>query len=126
MHFPFNWRERLITFMQYYTFAKLTYMLQFFPTFMQNVMHWHIVDTQSFPLEIPSFPKLWDGAYSISERYTFADAAEIVRRVIFASTSISRYLSSSYILITTIHSYAQRRGINVLAEIDVPGHALSW
>ncbi|KAF2286385.1 hypothetical protein GH714_016628 [Hevea brasiliensis] len=66
-----------------------------------NVLHWHIVDTQSFPLEIPSYPKLWDGAYSFSERYTFAEAAEIV-------------------------SYAQRRGINVLAEIDVPGHALSW
>ncbi|KAJ9669871.1 hypothetical protein PVL29_026440 [Vitis rotundifolia] len=66
-----------------------------------NVLHWHIVDTQSFPLEIPSFPKLWNGAYSISERYTMADAAEIV-------------------------SYAQRRGISVLAEIDVPGHALSW
>ncbi|XAR65834.1 Beta-N-acetylhexosaminidase [Bertholletia excelsa] len=66
-----------------------------------NVLHWHIVDTQSFPLEIPSYPKLWDGAYSNSERYTMADAVEIV-------------------------SYAQRRGINVLAEIDVPGHALSW
>ncbi|XP_022864551.1 beta-hexosaminidase 3 [Olea europaea var. sylvestris] len=66
-----------------------------------NVLHWHIVDSQSFPLEIPSYPKLWDGAYSISERYTIEDAAEIV-------------------------SYAQRRGINVLAEIDVPGHALSW
>ncbi|KAJ6726802.1 BETA-HEXOSAMINIDASE [Salix purpurea] len=51
-----------------------------------NVLHWHI---------------LWDGAYSVSERYTFSDAAEIV-------------------------SYAQRRGINVLAELDVPGHALSW
>lgn len=66
-----------------------------------NVLHWHIVDSQSFPLEIPSYPKLWQGAYSISERYTIDDAAEIV-------------------------SYAQRRGINVLAEIDVPGHALSW
>ncbi|GMP22314.1 hypothetical protein CsSME_00000388 [Camellia sinensis var. sinensis] len=66
-----------------------------------NVLHWHIVDSQSFPLEIPSYPKLWFGAYSISERYAMADAAEIV-------------------------SYAQRRGINVLAEIDVPGHALSW
>lgn len=66
-----------------------------------NVLHWHIVDTQSFPLEIPSYPHLWDGAYSVSERYTFSDAAEIV-------------------------SYAQRRGINVLAELDVPGHALSW
>ncbi|WMV53360.1 hypothetical protein MTR67_046745 [Solanum verrucosum] len=55
-----------------------------------NVLHWHIVDTQSFPLEIPSFPKLWNGAYSSSERY------------------------------------AGRRGINVLAELDVPGHAKSW
>ncbi|KAL2549331.1 Beta-hexosaminidase 3 [Forsythia ovata] len=45
-----------------------------------NVLHWHIVDSQSFPLEIPSYPKLWDGAYSVSERYTFTDAAEIVRQ----------------------------------------------
>nr|GMD17472.1 beta-hexosaminidase 3 [Ipomoea batatas] len=67
----------------------------------KNVLHWHIVDTQSFPLEIPSYPKLWDGAYSSSERYTVGDATEIVR-------------------------YAQRRGINVLAELDVPGHAQSW
>ena len=41
-----------------------------------------MVDTQSFPLEIPSYPKLWDGAYSLSERYTVADAAEVVRHVI--------------------------------------------
>ncbi|XP_074310623.1 beta-hexosaminidase 3 [Silene latifolia] len=66
-----------------------------------NVLHWHIVDTQSFPLEIPSYPKIWNGAYSASERYTMDDAAEIVR-------------------------HAQRRGINVLAEIDVPGHASAW
>ncbi|GLJ58201.1 hypothetical protein SUGI_1423300, partial [Cryptomeria japonica] len=66
-----------------------------------NVLHWHIVDTQSFPLEIPSLPNLWNGAYSPSERYTMKDAREIV-------------------------GYAQMRGINVLAEIDVPGHAASW
>ncbi|XP_065041897.1 beta-hexosaminidase 3-like [Musa acuminata AAA Group] len=66
-----------------------------------NVVHWHIVDKQSFPLEIPSYPRLWAGAYSYSERYTKADALEIVQ-------------------------YAERRGVNVLAEIDVPGHALSW
>ncbi|GAB2218460.1 hypothetical protein Droror1_Dr00001683 [Drosera rotundifolia] len=66
-----------------------------------NVLHWHIVDTQSFPLEIPSFPRLWNGAYSTSERYTVDDAKEIV-------------------------DYAQSRGINVLAELDVPGHAASW
>ncbi|KAM7503185.1 hypothetical protein LguiB_002089 [Lonicera macranthoides] len=46
-----------------------------------NVLHWHIVDTQSFPLEIPSYPKMWEGSYSISERYTMADVAEIVRQL---------------------------------------------
>uniref|UniRef100_A0A0E0L2K0 Beta-hexosaminidase n=1 Tax=Oryza punctata TaxID=4537 RepID=A0A0E0L2K0_ORYPU len=66
-----------------------------------NVLHWHIVDEQSFPLEIPSYPKLWNGAYSYSERYTMDDTIDIVQ-------------------------YAERRGVNVLAEIDVPGHALSW
>ncbi|CAH2065594.1 unnamed protein product [Thlaspi arvense] len=66
-----------------------------------NVLHWHIVDSQSFPLEILSYPKLWNGAYSFSQKYTFEDATAIVK-------------------------YAQRRGIHVLAEIDVPGHALSW
>ncbi|CAL9761699.1 unnamed protein product, partial [Musa acuminata subsp. burmannicoides] len=59
------------------------------------------VDKQSFPLEIPSYPRLWAGAYSYSERDTKADALEIAQ-------------------------HAERRGVNVLAEIDVPGHALSW
>jgi len=50
---------------------------------MQNVLHWHIVDEQSFPIEIPSYPKLWNGSYSYSERYTMSDAMDIVRCVLF-------------------------------------------
>ncbi|GAV77069.1 Glyco_hydro_20 domain-containing protein/Glyco_hydro_20b domain-containing protein [Cephalotus follicularis] len=66
-----------------------------------NVLHWHIIDEQSFPLEVPTYPNLWDGAYTKWERYTVEDAREIV-------------------------SYAKMRGINVMAEVDVPGHAESW
>ncbi|CDP00030.1 unnamed protein product [Coffea canephora] len=66
-----------------------------------NVLHWHIIDEESFPLEVPRYPKLWKGAYSKWERYTVEDAQEIV-------------------------SYAKMRGINVMAEVDVPGHAESW
>ncbi|KAI5061539.1 hypothetical protein GOP47_0024044 [Adiantum capillus-veneris] len=66
-----------------------------------NVLHWHIVDTQSFPLEIPSYPKLWEGSFSPWERYTMDDAQDIVE-------------------------YARKRGVNVMPELDVPGHAASW
>ncbi|QCE05636.1 hexosaminidase [Vigna unguiculata] len=66
-----------------------------------NVLHWHIIDEQSFPLEVPSYPNLWKGSYSEWERYTIEDAHDIV-------------------------NFSKMRGINVMAEVDVPGHAASW
>ncbi|CAA0819910.1 Beta-hexosaminidase 1 [Striga hermonthica] len=66
-----------------------------------NVLHWHIIDEESFPLEVPMYPNLWKGAYTKWERYTIDDASDIVH-------------------------YAKMRGINVMAEVDVPGHAQSW
>lgn len=86
---------------EYFNFDIRIYMLnKNHFVIMQNVLHWHIVDTQSFPLEIPSYPKLWNGAYSLEERYTMADAAEIVRQVSITSSEcnwilqrMSKYLS---------------------------------
>ncbi|KAK3232260.1 hypothetical protein Dsin_004141 [Dipteronia sinensis] len=100
-----------------------------------NVLHWHILDEQSFPLEVPSYPKLWQGAYTKWERYTVDDANEIVS---FAKTrgalylNVSKlplgfkcfYLFSSFYLFITLHVFLA--GINVMAEVDVPGHAESW
>ncbi|KAJ2919173.1 hypothetical protein MD484_g1277, partial [Candolleomyces efflorescens] len=63
-----------------------------------SVFHWHVVDSQSFPLTIPGFEKLAQkGAYSSKEIYTSSDVQSIVK-------------------------YAAERGIDVLMEIDVPGH----
>ncbi|TKY45507.1 Beta-hexosaminidase 1 [Spatholobus suberectus] len=44
-----------------------------------NVLHWHIIDEQSFPLEVPTYPDLWKGSYTKWERYTVEDAYEIVK-----------------------------------------------
>ncbi|KAF9687331.1 hypothetical protein SADUNF_Sadunf02G0082600 [Salix dunnii] len=44
-----------------------------------NVLHWHIIDEQSFPLEVPSYPNLWKGSYTKWERYTVEDAYDIVK-----------------------------------------------
>ncbi|KAL6304443.1 N-acetylhexosaminidase [Sparassis latifolia] len=63
-----------------------------------NQFHWHVVDSQSFPLIIPGFEELATyGAYSASMVYTPADVANII-------------------------SYASARGIDVMVEIDTPGH----
>lgn len=64
-----------------------------------NVFHWHITDSQSFPLEIPSVPQLTQyGAYSPKKIYSPKDVQHIVE-------------------------YAKLRGVRVLIEIDAPSHA---
>jgi hexosaminidase len=65
-----------------------------------NVLHWHLTEDQGFRIECKAFPKLHqlgsDGLY-----YTQAEIADIV-------------------------AYASERGIRVMPEFDLPGHATSW
>ncbi|PNX97377.1 beta-hexosaminidase 1-like protein, partial [Trifolium pratense] len=110
---------------------------------LENVLHWHIIDEQSFPLEIPTYPNLWKGSYTKWERYTVEDAYEIVN-------NCGRNIIVLEVLPTALQPQVQPRrphfptfdrnvkfvlfiflisckiGINVMAEIDVPGHAESW
>lgn len=63
-----------------------------------NRLHLHITDSQSWPLVIPSLPKLSQaGAYHPSLVYTPADLAGIFQ-------------------------YGVARGVEVITEIDMPGH----
>ena len=65
-----------------------------------NVMHWHLTEDQGFRVESKKFPELHlqgsDGLF-----YTQAEVRDIIR-------------------------YAADRGIRVMPEFDMPGHATSW
>ena len=65
-----------------------------------NVFHWHLSENQGFRVESKKFPKLTgmgsDGLY-----YTQAEVRELI-------------------------AYARERGIRVVPEFDMPGHATAW
>ena len=65
-----------------------------------NVFHWHLTDDQGFRVESRKFPKLHqlgsDGQY-----YTREQVSDVI-------------------------AYAAERGIRVMPEFDMPGHATSW
>ena len=85
----------------YQSLAHIKQLIDTLPYAKLNVLHWHMVDTQSFPFEVKSHPKLWNAAHMPSQRYTQADVADIVE-------------------------YSRLRGVRVMVEFDVPGHAESW
>ena len=63
-----------------------------------NVLHWHLVDSQSWPLLLESHPEMIRDAYSQGEIYT-KDELKLVQ------------------------DFARSRGVRVIPEIDMPGHA---
>jgi hexosaminidase len=65
-----------------------------------NVLHWHLSDNQGFRVESKKFPKL----YELGSDKLFYTQDEI-RDVI---------------------AYARERGIRVVPEFDMPGHATAW
>eukprot|EP00028_Trichosphaerium_sp_Am-I-7-wt_P007495 CAMPEP_0168533356 /NCGR_PEP_ID=MMETSP0405-20121227/17020_1 /TAXON_ID=498012 /ORGANISM="Trichosphaerium sp, Strain Am-I-7 wt" /LENGTH=543 /DNA_ID=CAMNT_0008559385 /DNA_START=519 /DNA_END=2147 /DNA_ORIENTATION=- len=67
-----------------------------------NSLHLHLIDTDSWPLEVPGYPLLTQkGAYSKqAHTYSVSDVKDLV-------------------------SYALHRGVKIIPEIDTPGHSYS-
>ena len=63
-----------------------------------NILHWHLDDDQSWPVEVKAYPQMTKDAYSPREVYSHGNIKDII-------------------------SYAKARGIRVIPEIDMPGHS---
>jgi hexosaminidase len=70
-----------------------------------NVFHWHITDSQSFPMESKRLPQMtFYGAYSEDKVYRREEIDSVIK-------------------------YAKYRGVRVILELDAPahaGHGFNW
>lgn len=65
-----------------------------------NVLHWHITDSQSWPIQLAAYPQLTKDAFSPREIYSRDNVKALI-------------------------AYARARGVRVIPEIDMPGHSSS-
>uniref|UniRef100_A0A1B0FQE2 Beta-hexosaminidase n=1 Tax=Glossina morsitans morsitans TaxID=37546 RepID=A0A1B0FQE2_GLOMM len=95
----FKWRGLLLdTSRNFYSVNAIKRTLDAMAMVKLNTFHWHLIDSQSFSMEIKTRPELSKyGAYSLRKTYTHKDIAEIVE-------------------------YARVRGIRIIPEFDAPAH----
>ena len=99
----FGWRGLMIdTGRHYLTVTTIKMAIDAMSYTKMNLLHWHMVDDQSFAIDSEALPNLaGDGAFSPRHTYSLADLRAVV-------------------------AYARERGVAVLPELDMPGHASSW
>lgn len=85
----------------YLSVEQIKRVIDSLPTNKFNVLHWHAVDAESFPLDTPSEPTMIRGAYN--------------PRMIYSMETL-----------TEMKEYAYTRGVEIILEIDIPGHAAAW
>jgi len=97
----FRWRGLLIDIARHYQPPEvLKRNLDAMAAVKLNVFHWHLTEDQGFRIESKKFPKL-HGLGSDGNFYTQEQARDII-------------------------AYARARGIRVVPEFDIPGHATAW
>ncbi len=86
-----------------------------------NLLHMHLTDDEGWRVEIKSLPKLTEtGAWSVRRTGTFGDFAA-------PSSDEPRDYGGFYTQddIRELVRYAKEKYVNILPEVDIPGHSLA-
>ncbi len=86
-----------------------------------NRLHWHLTDDQGWRIEIPEYPKLTEiGSIRAGSFTSNGDGVKF-----FDDTEYGRGLWYSQDDLREIVAYASARNIEILPEIDLPGHMVA-
>jgi len=116
----FRWRGLLLDSARHY--QSPAFILRFLDTMAAqklNVLHWHLTDDQAWRLEIRKYPRLTSvGAWRVP-------AGRAARSDVDPATGKPRLQGGFYSQeeARAIVAYAAARGITIVPEIEMPGHA---
>lgn len=121
----FRWRGLLLDESRHF-FGKefVLRLLDAMSQFKLNVFHWHLTDSQGWRLESQAFPKLTQiGAWRTGAGFGFQ--REQTGELPWDSRGrYGGYYSRDDV--RAIVAFAKERGITIVPEIEMPGHAQAW
>lgn len=134
----YEWRGLMLDVSRhFYSKEEVKELLDLMALYKMNKFHWHLTDDQGWRVEIKKYPLLTEkGAwrkYNDQDRYCLKRASEENNtdfllpedkiRIVDGDTLYGGFYTQQDI--KEIVSYAQVRGIDIVPEIDMPGHMLA-
>ncbi len=123
----FAWRGYMLDVSRhFFEKKKIKEVLDFMAELKLNRFHWHLCDDQGWRIEIEKYPKLteigaWRVDYNITDETISNWWGRPVQKAGDKATYGGFYTKED---IKEIIAYAKERHIEILPEIDVPGHSL--
>lgn len=122
----FAWRGYMLDVSRhFYGKEKIKEVLDFMAEIKLNRFHWHLTDDQGWRIEIKKYPKLTEvGAWRVDHNITDETLSNWWGRPIQKQGEKATY-GGFYTQndIKEIVAYAKERHIEILPEVDVPGHS---
>lgn len=90
-----------------------------------NRMHWHLVDSEGWRLEIKKYPKLTEVCQSFPAEYPSEDPTNKTRpaRYMYGHFHGGGFYTQEDV--REIVAYAKERHVEIMPEIEFPGHAMA-
>ncbi len=118
----FGWRGQMIDVSRhFFTKKEVMEMIDDMAKYKYNLMHFHLTDDQGWRIEIKSYPKLTEvGAWNVKKEGRFGGFTP-------PAANEPRDYGGFYTQedIKELVKYAKDRYVDILPEIDVPGHSMA-
>lgn len=118
----FSWRGQMLDVSRhFFTKKEVMEMIDDMAKYKYNLMHFHLTDDQGWRIEIKSYPKLTEvGAWNVKKEGRFHAFSK-------PGPNEPRNYGGFYTQedIKELVKYAKERYVDILPEIDVPGHSMA-